>query len=476
MGDLRVVVGDKTVVIPVTLAPPAEDFLRWSTHGPFTTITAGQKVLLDVDVEVPSLTIFGTLEFDSTKNVNLRSRSSVVVEGGTLRMRPASAAVKHTLTFVSFTDAVFGVGGGDVVVPSDVGLWCHHAGVLDLHGAAKTAWTNLSVGTPANVSTFLVDDAAGWRVGDEIVVTSTTPHALNGRFVNQTDWERHTIQSVNGRQVTITAPLAKPHLSVSFKKLYQAEVLNLSRNVVVGGTATGRAHVHVMAHDGHGVPFNMDYVELAHVGPAKGVADSEGRYRTDVLGRYGLHFHKTEWLLRGSKMTGLVVRDSRGHAFVPHLSHGITFKDCISHVSHQTAFWWDSPTSGSNNEDSIPSHELVYDRCVASVTANGEGFFLGFGFDQVIRNCVVTGSINGNSFDNGVGAYNWQSSSRPLDHTVVPPGSSDAWIFEDNLAHNTNGPIRYWQNNVGNTQVRRLTAYYTNHAVSAGAYINSIDY
>ena len=75
---------------------------------------------------------------------------------------------------------------------------------------------------------------------------------------------------------------------------------------------------------------------------------------------------------RGSTLTGVVVRDCNSHAFVPHFSFGITFRECISFNTVSDAYWWDrvsSNLSGSNNTSNYPytnSKDIVYERCVAA--------------------------------------------------------------------------------------------------------------
>ena len=61
---------------------------------------------------------------------------------------------------------------------------------------------------------------------------------------------------------------------------------------------------------------------------------------------------------RGSIVRGTVIRDAGSHAYVTHMSHGITIEDSISYNTFDEAYWWDSGDE---------SHDVVYDRCVAAL-------------------------------------------------------------------------------------------------------------
>ena len=106
-----------------------------------------ENVTLNTNATVAGVTIQsgGQLTFDPNATRVLSSSANVEVAGGILQMRPASSAVKHELSFININEANF-VGGGEVVLASDVGLWITGAGKLDAVGSDKTAWTHLSAG------------------------------------------------------------------------------------------------------------------------------------------------------------------------------------------------------------------------------------------------------------------------------------------------------------------------------------------
>ena len=140
-------------------------------------------------------------------------------------------------------------------------------------------------------------------------------------------------------------------------------------------------------------PQQISHIALRHMGPRHG--DEE------VLGRYALHFHADGNGSRGSVVNGVVVADSTGHAYAAHLSNGVTFRRCVAHDLVDDAYWWDLSLSGEGR-DLVPSHDIVYDRCVAHYVKSGgnskfnlAGFLMGAGRGNVARGCVATGVEGG---------------------------------------------------------------------------------
>ncbi|HEY8544422.1 MAG TPA: right-handed parallel beta-helix repeat-containing protein, partial [Acidimicrobiales bacterium] len=387
---------------------------------------------------------------------------------GTLQMRPANPAVQHVLTFADVDEEAFTGGHTEEPMAEDVGLWVLHDGVADLAGAPKTPWTRLTGGADKGATTITVQEAEGWQVGDEIVIAPTEPATVDEFWLHN---DRTTITAISGTTVTLAEPLAHPHPVVTVREgvTHTAEVLNLTRNVRLQGTPEGRAHV-MFLHCNQ--PQDLSYLAIRHMGPRQGGAGDgdEDNPSAGVEGRYGLHFHMCGDGTRGSKVTGVTVADTGNHAFVPHLSHGMTFERCVSHDTRDDAFWWD-PAGEYDDPDTVPTHNVVYDRCVASTVLlpeEGQGpaaFFMGVGKDNVARGCVAFGSTG---HGESAAAFHWPERSR---------SEHDAWIFEDCLAHNCQqSGIYYWQNEVPRTNVDRFTAYQNRWGIWAGAYANDVSY
>lgn len=371
----------------------------------------------DVDVisghlALPTLTVLPgrTLRFDPDADVTLELAGNLLVYG-TLEMRPSPQHV-HRIRFVGAQESLY-QGGGMDPLPTDVGLWVLENGRLQIEGTPCEAWNRSG-------------DSPTWVEGDELWITPTARGDFEPRMFTRGD----PVPDGAGTK---------------------AEVVNLTRNVVIEGTPMGRAHVWI-----HSTwPQTIRYVVLQNLGPRR----AEGAFTAGVPGRYPLHFHMMGDASRGSIVEGVVVRRSGFHAFVSHGSHGITFRDCVAFDVMDDAYTGDTDDDYSN---------VTYDRCVACWVRCDppfrgfrlSAFSLGNGTGQVARNCVAT-AVQGTTDANG---FSW--------------GNTGLWTFEDNLAHNNriNG-IFVWDNEDGLHAITRFTAYRCGEAgIEHGAYSNRYRY
>lgn len=369
-------------------------------------------------------------EFDPTQTTTVESGANVVVEG-VLRMKPASRAISHTLRFVGVDESKF-VGGGTDVLDTDVGLWVMGAGQVDIVGSKRAGWNR--TGTDPT-----------WRANDDIRVA---PNAV-GDTSGFGPFEP-------GSSV--------PKVSYA-GKTYSTEVFNLSRNVVIEGTGdgeadpanNGRAHIFI----GSSKPQTIRYAELRHLGPRQ-VSDENPT--ESVLGRYALHFHMMGDGSRGSLVEGVVVRDTGGHAFVPHMSHGITFRDTISFNTFDEAYWWDADDE---------TYDVRYEHAMAAYTRFDpeyrgyglNGFQLGTGKNMTVTDSVAVG-IQGNVDSSG---FHWPEFAN---------GDNNSWTFENNVSHNNNADgIFVWQNDQNDHLAQGFVGYRNGgFGVDQGAYVNNYHY
>jgi G8 domain-containing protein len=422
-----------------------------------------RRVVLDRDVRVAGLVVErgGDLVFDPDANRTVESTGNVVVRGR-LSMEPASPQTIHRLVFRGVDEDAF-VGGGMDVVRSDVGLWVMNRGVLQLAGSSRRPWTRAVGEVPAGaVEVTLQDDPDGWQVGDELVITPTVPPTGGDDSSSAAQlYDDPRIKAISGRTIQLSSATRFDHPAVDVVgTTYTAEVLNLTRNVRIQGTRRGRSHVFIRSTN----PQVIKDAAFRHLGPRqRGGGASEF-----VLGRYGLHFHMCFDSSRGSVVSGTVVRDCGSHAFVPHLSNGVSFLDCISHNTFEDAYWWDDAPDTRTSGD--PTHDVLYSKCVASLAKSHPefrgyrltGFFLGRGKGNVARDCVAVG-IRGNADASGF---------------IWPEGSEGVWEFQDCLAHNNavNG-IFVWQNTDRVHVIDRFVAYHNGNAgIEHGAYLNAYVY
>src|SRR3989344_4551469 len=392
----------------------------WSTNtvpgsADNVTISSGHTVTYDIaDSQISGMTIAAgaKVAFDPAKTALLKTDKNIV-NLGELEMKPSSASINHTIRFVNVDELQY-IGGGMQVLDTDVGLWTTGSGVLDIAGSAKTAWTRLQgSATAGNTSITLQTAPTGWRVGDEISIVPTENPSVGS--ASWDGFEVRTISAISGNVVTLNSALSRNHpaaIDPNSGNTYTAEVLNLTRNVHIEGTGdgsakpdnNGRAHVIIM---GATSPQFIKYAEFKLLGPRR--YTGEVNYTVGVLGRYSLHFHHSGDGVRGSLVEGTVTRQSGGHAYVPHASHGITFRDTIAYDGWDDAYWWDpppkDPVRGVNTSNPVnDTDDVLYDNAVAAFLkfdpafrgGRLNGFFLGPGLRNAVRNSVAIGIQGGN--------------------------------------------------------------------------------
>jgi hypothetical protein len=408
-----------------------------------------RTVVLDKDSVVRGVVVRpgGSLKFHPRRSVTLSSGGNIVIKGK-LVMRPPNSTIRHTITFDRVREERF-VGGGHRVLESDVGLWIMHHGRVDIRGTSKIAWGRVGGALSAGDASIILDrDPVGWEPGDEIVIA---PTAAPGSEGHQDGFEEAHVQQIDGRVVTLDRAVERDHRDVAG---IGAEVLNLTRNVRIGGRRGGRAHVFI--HSTH--PQMVSHAEIRHVGPRhKGPVSS-----TAVLGRYALHFHGARSGSKGSVVDGVVVRNSGNHSFVPHTSHGVTFSNCIAYDVSESPYWWD---------EGDRTNKTLWADCIAArvradspVAANDlTGFFLGRGTGNTARGCTAVG-IGGSASASG---FEW------------PPKPADGvWTFEDCIAHNNavHG-IFVWQNNNSVNVITGFIAFHNgSFGIKHGAFTNTFRY
>lgn len=210
---------------------------------------------------------------------------------------------------------------------------------------------------------------------------------------------------------------------------------------------------------------------------------------TSALGDYPLHWHLNGNSTRGTIVEGVVVVNGRHHAFVPHGSHGITFKDTIAKKISGDAYWWDAP--GTNESCSFTkfctrdnSNDIVYDRALVDGLTNGPGddrafrlagFVLGAGSGNVIRNSAAINIDPSHVKD--CSGFHWPEEANQNE-------GGNVWVFQNNYSFSgksgpsgSGGPdachgIFIWQND-GNHHVING---FTGGGIDHGAYKNRYEY
>jgi hypothetical protein len=197
-------------------------------------------------------------------------------------------------------------------------------GRLDLHGAPlERTWVKLGATARAGTKRVRLErPAAGWRVGDRVVLTATGGwQRLNQNRmmlrprkgqepVAQTEERR--ITALDGQEVSLDKALAHTHAGEGD---YRGEVANLSRNVVVESADPSGVRGHTMYHKYSS--GSIGYAEFRHLG-------KEG-----VLGKYPIHYHLCGDTMRGSSVVGASVWDSHNRWVVIHGTQYLVVRDCV---------------------------------------------------------------------------------------------------------------------------------------------------
>ena len=211
--------------------------------GALVTIGQGMDVVLDVTPPaLNGLTINGKLSFANNRDVELTTEWIMLhgeLEIGTEKVPHTR---KATITFTNNVkdEDISGVGGTTDKVDRGIMLM---GGTLNLHGDRQNTWSKLSKTAEAGSNSIEVLNAAGWRVGDEIVLASTD--------FNPRQAERRTISAVRGNTLTLDNKLDYMHFGkITFDVDERGEVGMITRNIKLQASADAEQSFyggHVMA-------------------------------------------------------------------------------------------------------------------------------------------------------------------------------------------------------------------------------------
>eukprot|EP00440_Ansanella_granifera_P037063 gb/GFBE01040220.1/.p1 GENE.gb/GFBE01040220.1/~~gb/GFBE01040220.1/.p1 ORF type:complete len:1500 (+),score=225.46 gb/GFBE01040220.1/:1-4500(+) len=350
--------------------------------GSHCVVPAGETWLLDSSVQFETLTIRGTLEWDTGKdNLELRAGHVLVETGGHLKIGMPDVPMERRATvYITKNSHQHDVLGKRFL--GGVGT-----GKVDIHGRklART-WTLLASNAFAGENQLQLKDdpsAMGWRMGDRIGVATTS----RGESTN------HKITSIRAKTVTLDTPLKYEHWG-GFREIegqrfeMAAEVVNLERSVVI----TGDHDDFEQTMEGlHTIMTGSGYMDMRY-------ARVEWCGQRPVMGRYCLHFH----LMR--KCPRCVFQ---GNAVVEGQHVGITIHGTHQSLVDQNVVW-DARANGvytedGNEMDNTISRNVVictdYRKCkvdwVSGNSVQTAGIFLIGMSNNMIENRVV-------NYENGI--------------------------------------------------------------------------
>jgi hypothetical protein len=317
------VLGGYTVVRAQQKASTPASAKRWSDASTWpdkkvpgkdavVTIEKDMNVVLDVSpMPLRSLTINGKLSFADNKDLELTTEWVMVhgeLEIGT-EAKPHTRKATITLTDNVKDEDMSGIGGTND--RSDRGIMLM-GGTLNLHGNRTNSWTKLSKTAEAGSNSIEVLNAAGWRVGDVIVLASTDfdPHQA----------EQRTIAAIRGNTITLDKKLDSMHFGkITFDVDERGEVGMLSRNILIQASPDADQTLfggHIMAMSGS--KMFVEGVELNRMG------------QNMHLARYPIHWH----LIGDSQ--GQYIRNSAIHNTYSRCVtvHGTNYLDIENNVTY----------------------------------------------------------------------------------------------------------------------------------------------
>src|SRR5678810_1296283 len=258
--------------------------MRWSdpatwpdkkVPGKDALVTIGRDMNVVLDVTPPALnglTINGKLSFANNKDVELTTEWIMLHGELEIGTEKSPHTRKATITFTNNVkdEDISGVGGNTDKVDRGIMLM---GGTLNLHGDRQNTWTKLSSTANAGATSIQVLNAAGWRVGDEIVLASTD--------FDPRQAERRTISAISGNTITLNTKLDFMHFGkITYDDHERGEVGLLTRNIRLQASADAEQSFyggHVMAMVGS--KMFVEGVEFNRMG------------QNMTLARYPIHWH-----------------------------------------------------------------------------------------------------------------------------------------------------------------------------------------
>ncbi len=262
---------------PAAKATKWSDAATWPNRkvpvaGDKVTIDAGKEVVLDVNTPaLAGVTVNGKLSFANTADVELTTEWIMLHGELEIGTEKAPHTRKATITFTNNIkdEDISGAGGNNKV---DRGIMLM-GGTLNLHGNQTNTWTKLSNTAAAGATSIEVLNAAGWKVGDEIVLASTD--------FDPRQAERRTIAAIRGNTITLDKKLDYMHFGkITFDVDERGEVAMLTRNIKLQASADAEQSFyggHVMAMVGS--KMFVEGVEFNRMG------------QNMTLARYPIHWH-----------------------------------------------------------------------------------------------------------------------------------------------------------------------------------------
>jgi len=359
---------------------------------------AGDKVIIEkdrqvvLDVTPPALnglTINGKLSFANNKDLELTTEWIMLHGELEIGTEKAPHTRKATITFTNNVkdEDISGVGGANDKVDRGIMLM---GGTLNLHGTTTNTWTKLSSTANAGSTSIEVLNAAGWRVGDEIVLASTD--------FDPRQAERRTISAISGNKITLDKKLDYMHFGkITFEVDERGEVSMITRNIKLQASADAEQSFyggHVMAMVGS--KMFVEGVEFNRMG------------QNMTLARYPIHWHLVGDA-QGQYIKNASLHDTYNRCVTV---HGTNFLHVENNVTYNTVGHCFFLEDGAEHGNQFVHNLAIQVKCHTSkacaptnLAANGENR----GSNSLNRATYRTDSMSGKDTllpsDNTVTAY-----------------------------------------------------------------------
>src|SRR5712671_2326239 len=410
-------VGMFTIVQAQNSAAPGAKATNWSDPATWPNRkvpVAGDKVIIEkgkqvvLDVTPPALnglTIEGKLSFANTKDIDLTTEWIMLHGELEIGTEKAPHTRKATITFTNNVkdEDISGVGGTTDKVDRGIMLM---GGTLNLHGNQTNTWTKLSNTAAAGATSIQVLNAAGWKVGDEIVLASTD--------FDPRQAERRTIASIRGNTITLDKKLDYMHFGkITFDVDERGEVAMLTRNIKLQASTDAEQSFyggHVMAMLGS--KMFVEGVEFNRMG------------QNMTLARYPIHWH-----LVGDGGQGQYIKNSAIHNTYNRCVtvHGTNFLHVENNVTYNTVGHCFFLEDGAEHGNQFVHNLAIQIKCHTS------------------KACAPT----------NLGANGENMGSNPLNRATYRAASMSG---KDTLLPSDNTVAAYWITNPDNTFIDNVAA------------------
>ena len=338
------------------------------------TITIDQDITVGADTTTAAIDVAsgGKLEVLSTvaASYTLTCKGDLKTSsGGTIEFGTVANPIPSTRTFTvklnysaALAEGKYGfINNGDMI----------------LQGASKTSHTLLTSDLSATGTVWTVGDTTGWKVGDKVAIASTT------RTYSQ--HEQEVIQTVDsGTQITCVAGVTNAHSGTSPT---QAEVINLTRNIVVTSyNTTYRGYVYCVL----GSTSNVDYVEFYMIG-----------YGT--TNKHGVEIKTTAVDATNFAYCSIWGHAGSNNSFYLYYAQNVTIDNCGIYNTDEDFYMYRSTSNIITNNIIMgvtDRHGLTSDRVTNTFTGNTSTSNLYYGFD-INHAGAITEFSNNTSHSNG---------------------------------------------------------------------------